>query len=125
MVYGDAERRTDGIVTTITLTDRILLFVSTLEVETQFVHDFMCLLRESIFLHQGEDGQLHRSKGSRQAEHHAAITTLELLFFVGMAHHTEEHAVYTDRSFDDIGSVAFVQFRIEIFNLLTTELSML
>ena len=42
-----------------------------------------------------------------------------------MAHHTEEHAVYTDRSLDDIGSVAFTQFRIEIFNLLTAELSML
>ena len=44
---------------------------------------------------------------------------------VGVAQHAEEHTIHADRSLDDVGSVAFAAFGIEVFDFLTAELGVL
>ena len=118
VVNGDTIRSTDGILTTVTLTDRILFIVLTIEVELQVVDDFAGLFGQTVFLDQRHNGQLHRCKGCRQLQHYAGFAIFQLFFTVGCAHNAEEHTVYTDRGFDNVWHIAFVDFRIEVLDAL-------
>ena len=51
---------------------------------------------------------------------------MEMQFFcISSTHNAKEHTVHTDRCFNNIRSIAFVQFRIEILDALATELLVL
>ena len=125
MIHGDAVRRTDGILTTIALTDRILLIILAVEVELQLVDDLTSLLGQTIFLHQRHHSTLHRSEGSRQLQHHAGLAILEFLLLVSMTHDREEHTIHTDRGLDDIRGIALIGLRIEVLDALARVFLML
>src|SRR3712207_5500074 len=100
MIYRYAERRADSILTTVSLANGIFLFVVRIEVELEIVYNLAGLLWQPVFLHKWQYGALHRCKCFRQLQHHARLSILQRFLGIGMTHHAEEHAVYTDRGFD-------------------------
>src|SRR3712207_3019553 len=58
VIYGDAVRGADRILTTITLADAVLLVVLTGEVEVQHTYHLLSLLVETILAYQGEHREL-------------------------------------------------------------------
>lgn len=118
VVYGYAEWSTDGILTTIALSDRVLLVVLAVEVELQVVDNLASLLWQTVFLYQWHYGKLDRSKSCWQLQYYACFAILELLLVVCVAHDREEHTVDTDRGLDNVWSVALVGLRIEVFDAL-------
>ena len=125
MVNGDANRGTNGILTTVAFADAVLLVVLYVVVELEEVLNFARLVRETVFLDERHDARLDRSEGGRKREHDTAVATFERLLLVGGAHDRKEHTVNADGSLDDIRGVALLGFRVEIFNLLATELGVL
>ena len=118
MVYGHAVGSTDGILTTVTLADGVLLVVVCIEVELQVVDNLASLLWQTVFLYQWHYGKLDRSKSCWQLQYYACFAILELLLIVCVAHDREEHTVDTDRGLDNVWSVALVGLRIEVFDAL-------
>ena len=97
VVNGNTEWSTDGILTAITLTDGILrIAIVSVEVELQLVNNLMCQLWQTKLLIQWEYGTLHWSQCLWQAQYYTCLTILKLLLAVRVAHHAEEHTVYTD-----------------------------
>ena len=125
MIHCYAERSTDGILTTITLTNTVFFIILTVEMEFQSIDDLTSLFRQTVFLHQRHYSQFHRSQSSRQFQYNAALTIFQLFFAISCTHDTEEHAVHANWSLDHIRSIRLVQFRIEIFDALSWELLML
>ena len=125
MVYCDTIRSTDGILTTVTLADAVFLIILAVEMELQVIHNLTRLLGQAVFLHQRHHGQFHRSQSSRQFQHDTSFTTFQCFFCISSTHNAKEHTVHTDRCFNNIRSIAFVQFRIEILDTLATELLVL
>ena len=74
MVYGDAVGCADGILTTVTLTDRIFFVVSASEVKAETVLDLACFLWETVFLDEGKYGAFYRSQRSGQMQYNTAVT---------------------------------------------------
>lgn len=75
----DAERSTDGILTAISLADRVLLFVLAVEIELEIVHYLLCELRKAVLLHERQNCCLDGSERRGNAEHDAGLTAFELL----------------------------------------------
>ena len=121
-VDGDAERRTDGILPTITLADRILLVVNDVEIVFEFVDDFLRDFGHAVLLDERQDGRLDGSQCRGQAQHHTRIAAVELLLGIGRRHDLQEHAVDADRRLDDIGHVAFARLGVEVLDFLAREL---
>ena len=119
MVNGDAVRRTDGILAAIALADGVFLVVFAVEVELEVVHNFACLLRQSVFLDEREHGELHWGEGCWQLEDYTGFSVFELFFLVAVAHHAEEHTVDTDRGLDDVRDIALVGLWVEVQYLTT------
>ena len=125
VIHRHAIRRTNGILSAVTLADRILLIVFAVEMETQVADDFVRFLRQTVFFYQRHDGQFYRSQCLRQFEHYASFPVFQFLFLVAVAHDGKEHTVHTDRGLNDIRRIAFVRFGVEIFTLLARILGML
>ena len=89
--------------------------------EFQVIDNFAGLFRQTVFLDQRHDSQFHRCQSSRQLQYHTCFAVFQLFFVISGTHHAQEHTVHTDRSFDDIRSIAFVDFRIEILDALARE----
>ena len=79
MVYGDAERCADGVLTAVALAYAVFFVVVCGEVEFQVVHDFACLFRKSVFFHERHYCTFHRSERFGQVEHHACVAAFKLL----------------------------------------------
>ena len=125
MIDCHTVRSTNSILAAITLTDTILFVILAMEVELQAVNNFTGFFRQTVFLYQRHNCQFHRSQSSRQFQNHTAFTIFQLFFAIRRAHDAKEHTVNTDRSFDYVRSIRFVQFRIEVFDALAGELLML
>ena len=96
-IDGDAERRTDGVLAAVALADGVLHLDVGVEVELQAVDDLLCLLGQSVFVDERQDGTLHGSERLGQAQDDALRSVVELLLGVGVAEDGEEHAVHADR----------------------------
>ena len=125
MIDGDAIWRTDSILTTIALTNRVLLIILTIEVELQLVNDLASLLRQAILLHQRHHSTLHRSQCCGQLQHHAGLAIFEFFLLESVTHDAQEHTIHTDGSLNDIRCVTLVGLRIEILDALTRVFLML
>ena len=74
MVYCDTEWSTDRILTTVSLSDCILLFVSATEVKLQLVHDSLSLLWQTIFLQQWKHCAFDRCQCWWQVKNHTLVS---------------------------------------------------
>ena len=61
-IDGDTEGSTDGILTAVTLADRVLGLDMCVEVELQVVDNLLCLLGQSVLVDQGQHGTLDGSQ---------------------------------------------------------------
>ena len=118
MIHSDAIRSTDGILTAITLTDAVLFIILAMEVELQIIHDFTRFFRQTVLLDQRHDSQFYGSQCCGQFQNDTSFTVVQLFFRISSTHDAQEHTVYTDGCFNNIRSITFVQFRVEIFNTL-------
>ena len=118
VIDGDAHRRADGILSSVTFADGVLLLILAHEVELQHVDDLACFLRQAVFLDQRQHCDLVGCKDGRQLQHHALRTVFQLLLGVGVAEHGEEHTVEADGSLDDVRRVALVGVGVEVLELL-------
>ena len=75
VVDGDAVGRTDSVLTSVALTDRVLLIELAVEVELQLIVDLLCLGIEAVLTYQGQDSELDRSESCGQAKDCALVTT--------------------------------------------------
>src|SRR5574344_1962930 len=60
---------TYSILTTITLTYRILLVIMTIKVEFQIIDNFTCLFRKTVFLDKRHHTEFHRCQRCRKVQH--------------------------------------------------------
>ena len=125
VVNSDTIRSTDCILTAIALADGILLLIVSSEIKFEFVDDFACLFGKSVLTYKREHGAFYRCERRGEMEHYTLFATFKFLFLVRGAEHTQEHAVNTDRGLYDIGSIALVEFGVEILDFLAGELLML
>ena len=116
MVNGDAERRTDCILTAVSLADGILFLVLAVEVVLEFVHNLLGKFRQTVLLDQRKHCSLDRCKRSRYAEHRAGLAVFELFLLVRVAEHCKYHTVHTYGGFYYIRGICAVLFRIEILD---------
>ena len=117
-----AERRTDGILTAVTLADGVFLVVNDIVIVFQQVDDLLRHFGHAVLLHQRQHGYLDRSQCGREFQHDARIAAFERLLGIGRRHHLQEHAVHADRRLDHIGYIAFTRLRIEVLQLLARKL---
>ena len=117
MVYGDTERRTYRVLTTVTLTDRVFLIVRHLEIKLQQVQDLACFLGQSVFLDKRHDTCFDRSEYRRKVQHDAGVAAFQRLLLITRAHDAQEHTVHTDGGLDDIRRIGLIELRVEILNL--------
>ena len=82
MVNCNAERGTDGILTTVTLSDAVLLIILAVEVILEIIHDALRKLRKTILLDERQHCHLHRSKRCRNAEDNPAFAVFKLLLVI-------------------------------------------
>ena len=128
VVDSNTERSTDSVLTAVAFTDRVFLVVLTVEIVFQQVHHFLRFFRQPVFLHQWHNSHLYRGQSCRQAQYDTGIlfaVFAQVFFAISSRHNLQEHSVYTDRGFDHIRHIRFVQFGIEILNLFTGILLML
>ena len=125
VVDGDAERRADGILTTVTTTDGIFVLILHHEVLLQHVEDLLTDFRQTILLDQRQHSNLDGGQLRGQTQQRARGTVLERLLGIGMAEDREEHAIDTYGGLDDVRHVVFVDFGVEVAQLLAGILFML
>ena len=83
VVYGDAERRTDGILTAVAFADAVLFVILDVEVEFEHVDDFAGLLGQTVFFHERQYGGLYGGNWSGYAENDSVFAVIEFLFTLG------------------------------------------
>ncbi len=129
MVDRNAERRTDGILTAVAPSDRILLIVLAPEFEFQVVDDPAGLFRKAVLLDQRQHGKLHRGQHRRDSQYHAdlflPVCRFHFLLKIGSRDHLEEHPVKADRCLHHIRHIRFIQIGIVIRDLLARVFLML
>ena len=86
VVNSDAEGRTDGILTAVTLADRVLLVVGHVIVVLEHVDDLLRHVGQSVLLDQRHHGHLRGGKLRRYAQYDALLAAIELLLGEGCRH---------------------------------------
>lgn len=122
MIYCYAERSSDGVLTTITFSDGILLFVLAIEIVFEVVHNGLGQFRKTILLHERENGCLNRCDRSRNTHHYALFAVFQSFLLKRMAEHGQYHTVHTDGGLHYVRSIVLVSLRVEILDLLSGEL---
>ena len=82
VVDSDTEWCSDRILTTISLTDRILLIILAVEIVLEIVHDLSCKLWKTVLLDERKNCNLDWCERRRNAENHSALSVLKLLLLI-------------------------------------------
>ena len=124
VVHGYAERRSNGVLAAIALSNRVFLVVLVGEVVLELVYDLLGQFRQAVLLHQRHYGHLDGSQRGGNLHYNALLAIFQLLYRIGVGQHGQAHTVYTDGRLDNIGSIGGILLRIKVFDLFAGELLM-
>ena len=118
MIYGNAERSTNGILTAVTFSYAVLLVILAIIVIFEGVENLLRNLWQPILFKQRKYGNLYRGKSRVELHYDSLLTILKLLLIVCRREYSKHCSVQTYGGLYNIRNITLVGLRVEILKLL-------
>ena len=122
VVYRDAERSADGVLTAVALADGVFLVVLIGEIVLEKVYNLLCKLRQAVLLDKRHNCHLDGGEGGGNTHYNALFAVFQLLHRVRVSHDGKAHTVHADGGLYNIRSIGDVLLGIKVLYLLSGEL---